>query len=245
MMKTAKVVAVLFLSMLPLGAISMSLVACNNDDSEESPEVVDRSPAQAIDLGLPSGTLWASCNVGATKPEEYGDYFAWGETTGFKNGKTNFSWDTYKWCNGGDKKITKYCNDSNYGNDGFADGKTELDLVDDAAYANWGNNWRMPNYNQVYELIDNCNWEWTTLNGVRGCKVTSKKNGNSIFLPAAGGYFRTEFKDASVYGDYWARSLYTNKPSSARGLHIGPEGGFGLQGVRYYGNCIRPVYVKK
>ncbi|MBR6456315.1 MAG: hypothetical protein IKS72_05225, partial [Prevotella sp.] len=76
MMKTAKVAAVLFLSMLPLGAISMGLVACNNDDENENSEVNDKSSAQAIDLGLPSGTLWASCNVGATKPEEYGDYFA-------------------------------------------------------------------------------------------------------------------------------------------------------------------------
>ncbi|MBR6016909.1 MAG: hypothetical protein IK067_07265, partial [Prevotella sp.] len=131
MMKTAKVAAVLFLSMLPLGAISMGLVACNNDDENENSEVIDKSPAQAVDLGLPSGTLWASCNVGATKPEEYGDYFAWGETIGYKNGKTNFSWDTYKWCKGAEDKLTKYNYSSSYGTVG---NKMELALEDDAAY---------------------------------------------------------------------------------------------------------------
>lgn len=179
--KTAKIAAVLFLSMLPLGAISMGLVACNNDDENENSEIIDRSPAQAVDLGLPSGTLWASCNVGATKPEEYGDYFAWGETIGYKNGKTNFSWDTYKWCNGAGDKLTKYCNRSSYGNDGFTDNKTELDLEDDAAYVNWGRQWRMPSFDQIKELTHKCSWTWTTQNGVGGCKAVGP-NGNSIFF---------------------------------------------------------------
>ena len=240
--KTAKIAVLQLFTMLFVGSISMVFISC--EEEKEEIEVIN-IPEQAVDLGLPSGTLWAKYNVGATKPEEFGDYFAWGETTGLKNGKTNFSWDTYKWCNGSDKKLTKYCNDSNYGNDGFADGKTELDLADDAAYANWGSNWRMPNYNQVKELIDNCNWEWTTLNGVRGSKATSKKNGNSIFLPAAGGYSRIGLENANTDGCYWSMSLYTDEPKFAQGLNISSDGGGGLQGARLFGFCIRPVYVKK
>ena len=214
MMKTAKVATVLFLSMLPLGAISMSLVACNNDDNEESPEVIDRSPAQAIDLGLPSGTLWASCNVGATKPEEYGDYFAWGET----KPKSEYSLSTYKWCNGSVERLTKYCNDKRFGNNGLMDNKTELDLEDDAAYVNWGSNWRMPSFAQIKELINNCTWEWMTVNGVNGDEVKSKKNQNSIFLPAAGWHRNSEFGRAGSVFLYWSRSLDTgvnNHPFNA------------------------------
>ena len=200
LMKTAKAAAVLFLSILSLGAISMSLVACNNDDSEESPEIIDKSPAQAIDLGLPSGTLWASCNVGATKPEEYGLYFAWGETKGYTSDTSDghsFDWANYKWCNGSSSSLTKY---------NRSDGKKELDLEDDAAYVNWGSNWRMPSLDQIEELIDNCNWEWTALNGVYGRKATSKKNGKSIFLPAAGGREMSSLGYAGESGLYWSRT---------------------------------------
>ena len=242
MMKTAKVATVLFLSMLPLGAISMSLVACNNDDNEESPEVIDRSPAQAIDLGLPSGTLWASCNVGATKPEEYGDYFAWGETQGYNSGKRDFSWSTYKWCNGADNKLTKYCNDYNCGNNGFTDNRAELDLADDAAYVNWGSNWRIPSETQIRELINNCDWEWTMLNGVYGQKATSKKNGNSIFLPAAGRRYGTEGTMGTVTrGYYWSRSLYTHKPDGTYYLEF-RSGSTDCWGYfRCGGQSVRPV----
>lgn len=166
-----------------------------------------KSPAKAVDLGLPSGTLWASCNVGATKPEEYGDYFAWGETKGYKSGKRDFSWSTYKWCKGASDKMTKYCDYADYGNKGFTDNKKELDLADDAAYVNWGSSWRMPSLEQIKELIDNCYWEWTTLNGVYGHNVTSLKNKNSIFLPAAGNRGGTSLVSAGSYGGYWSRSL--------------------------------------
>ena len=112
-----------------------------------------------VDLGLPSGTLWATCNVGATKPEEYGDYFAWGETVP----KDEYSWKTYKWeeyvvNNDGTYKVVikKYNNNNMYGN---TDNKSELDLDDDAAYANWGNNWRMPSIEQIRELRNYCDWE--------------------------------------------------------------------------------------
>ena len=107
-----------------------------------------------VDLGLPSGTLWATCNVGANAPEEFGDYFAWGETAP----KDYYDWDNYKWCNGNDSTLTKYCNDSTYGYNGFVDNKVELDPEDDAAYVNWGPSWRMPTLNQTQELWQDCTW---------------------------------------------------------------------------------------
>ena len=187
----------------------------------------DVSPGEAIDLGLPSGTLWASCNVGATKPEEYGDYFAWGETKGYNSGKTTFNWDTYF--------------DSSYNKYNLSGGLTELALEDDAAYVNWGSNWRMPSLEQIQELIDNCNWEWTTLNGVYGRKATSKKNGNSIFLPGAGYRFDASLGDAGSWGYYWSRTLYTSDANSAYYLDFGSGSVYWNYYYRYRGRSVRPV----
>ncbi len=110
-----------------------------------------------VDLGLPSGTLWAPCNIGAENPEEYGDYFAWGETEGYNGGKTTFEWINYKWCNGNINAMTKYCSNSGLGYEGFTDDLTELELADDAAYVNWGPAWRMPSIEQFQELINSSN----------------------------------------------------------------------------------------
>ena len=138
-----------------------------------------------VDLGLPSGTLWATCNVGASCPEDYGDYFAWGETEGYKYGKKRFSWSNYKWCQGTETTMTKYCTHSDYGT---VDNITELQSSDDAATVNWGSGWQMPNFEQLMELFhsNNTTAEYTTVNGVKCYKVTSKANGKSIFLSAAG-----------------------------------------------------------
>ena len=225
----------------------MGFVACNSDDDENS-EVNDKSPAEAIDLGLPSGTLWASCNVGATKPEEYGDYFAWGEITP----KENYSESTYKWCNGDLDKLTKYNANNSYGT---VDNKTELELTDDAAYMNWGGRWRMPSLDQIKELLDNCDWEWTKLNGVRGQKATSKKNGNTIFFPAADYYAPWGIPDVnnSVYacGEYWSRTLCTSYSDSGYGLRFDTSTVPGTRDVlgwddcpREFGLSIRPVRMK-
>jgi hypothetical protein len=167
---------------------------------------------ESIDLGLPSGTLWAACNIGASGPEDYGDYFAWGEIEGYNDGKKEFSWSTYKWCNGSENTLTKYNTNRDYGT---VDKKTELDPEDDAAYVNWGPEWRMPSLEQLQELI-NSNYtttSWTKLNGVYGCKITSKKNGNFIFLPTAG-LVGESILDGITYldgigewGFYWSRSL--------------------------------------
>ena len=197
-----------------------------------------------VDLGLPSGTLWASCNVGATKPEEYGLYFAWGETVGYTSDTSDghsFNWGNYKWCAGAYDKQTKYCTKSDYGNNGFTDNKTELDLEDDAAYVNWGSNWCMPSFDQIKELLDNCNWEWTALNGVYGRKAMSKKNGNSIFLPAAGWREYTSLSGAGSHGDYWSRSLNADYSSYAYGLFFRSGDVDWGYDSRYYGLSVRPV----
>ena len=155
-----------------------------------------------VELGLPSGLKWATCNVGATTPEGYGDYFAWGET----EPKDYYDWSTYKYCNGSSSTMTKYYTKSSYGT---VDNKTTLELADDAAHVNWGGNWRMPTIEEQKELLNNCTWTWTTQNGVNGCKVTSKRNGNSIFLPAAGYRYGDNLDSAGSYGYYWSGSLGT------------------------------------
>ena len=167
-----------------------------------------------VDLGLPSGTLWAICNVGADTPEDYGDYFAWGET----QPKDTYDWDTYEWCNGGGNLLTKYCNNSSYGNIGFIDNLNTLQTDDDAATANWGGEWRTPNKEQWDELLEKipCKW-WTTQNGVNGYLFTSD-NGRELFLPAAGGRNEGNLIGVKKYGNYWSRSLHTDCPIGAGSL---------------------------
>ena len=198
---------------------------------------------ECVDLGLPSGTLWATCNIGADNPEDYGDYFAWGETTGYKNGKTNFDWSTYKWCNGSESTLTKYCNESSYGNNGFTDTLTELEPEDDAAYVNWGANWRMPTIEQFQELINSSytTTTWTTQNGIYGRKITSTINGNSLFLPAAGYRYDASLSYTGSYGYYWSRTLYTSSPCYAYYLYFGSDVVDWGSLNRYYGRSVRPV----
>ena len=195
-----------------------------------------------VDLGLPSGTLWATMNVGASKPEDYGDYFAWGETTP----KDVYEWSTYKWCMGDWYQLTKYCDNSNFGYNGFVDNKTELDSEDDAATANWGLGWRMPSSEQMQELCNNCTSEWTTRNGVNGRLFTSNINGASLFLPAAGcGWGFGLFGDGSD-GYYWSRTLDGSYPSYAYGLYLCSSNvswDYGYE--RYFGSSVRAVRVSQ
>ena len=197
-----------------------------------------------VDLGLPSGTKWATCNVGATKPEEYGDYYAWGETTT----KSSYSYDNYKWSNDGYNTFTKYNTSSDYGT---VDNKTVLELADDAARANWGGAWRMPTDAEWTELRENCTWTWTIKNGVNGYEVKSEANGNSIFLPAAGyrlddlfgaGYrYGDDLNDAGDVGYYWSSSLYTDYPYLAWGVFFGSDYVSRYDNFRYCGQSVRPV----
>ena len=196
-------------------------------------EKLNTIPVHAVDLGLPSGTLWADRNVGADAPEAYGDYFAWGET----ETKDNYAWSTYKWCNGSDRTQTKYCTNSSFGT---VDNKTTLDLEDDAAYVNMGAEWRMPTLTEQIELLDNCTWEWTTQNGVYGRKVTGK-NGNSIFLPAAGYRSSSYLYSAGSVGEYWLSSLYESYPSYAYRLYFYSDNCYWYRNYRYVGQSVRAV----
>ena len=157
-----------------------------------------------VDLGLPSGLLWATCNVGSDTPEGYGDYFAWGETIP----KEYYDWSTYRYCNGSYRTLTKYCYDAEYGNDGFTDTLTTLESSDDAATANWGEGWRMPTNGEFAELISNCTVIWTIYNGVSGY-LFSGPNGNTIFLSTAGMRFLEELNYDDIFGQYWSSSLVT------------------------------------
>ena len=188
-----------------------------------------------VDLGLPSGLKWATCNVGATTPEEYGDYFAWGEV----EPKETYNWSTYKYGAGYDQ-LTKYCSDSYYGKDGFIDTKTVLDPEDDAATANWGSAWRMPTEAEQDELRNNCTWDWTIQNGVNGYKVTGP-NGNSIFLPAARYVYDSGFVGSN--GLYWSSSLDTDGPDYACGVGFNSDRVYwNSRGNRFYGCAVRPVF---
>ncbi len=187
-----------------------------------------------VDLGL--SVMWATCNVGADSPEDYGDYFAWGET----EPKDDYRCSTYKWRDVYEN-YTKYCTDNDHGN---VDNKTVLESTDDAAIVNWGGVWRMPTVAEMKELTMQCTWTWTTQNGVNGCKVTSKSNGNSIFLPAAGCYYyEYGLTDAGLSGVYWSSSLDTYNSDQAIGMYfIGSGEGYSGGGLsRCYGLSVRPV----
>lgn len=161
---------------------------------------------QWVDLGLPSGTLWAAWNVGAEKSEDFGLYFAWGETEGYEGitDEKQFSWSDYELCGGSSSTLTKYNNNSSYGT---VDNKLVLEQVDDAAYQS-DNTCRMPTKADLEELTANTTSTWETLNGVNGRRFTSKTNGNSIFVPAAGicNYGSVDYVGSD--GDLWSSSLY-------------------------------------
>ena len=187
-----------------------------------------------VDLGLPSGLLWATRNVGATSPEDYGDYFAWGETSP----KEVYNWDTYRYCNGDYNQLTKYCSKSSVGYNGFTDNLTILQHGDDAATANYGG--RTPTKEEWEELMSNTTVSWTTRNGVNG-RLFTATNGNSLFLPAAGSRWDSSLDDAGSGGYYWSSSLYTVYPYYA--WYFGcSSGSQGMDGsLRYGGHSVRAV----
>ena len=180
-----------------------------------------------VDLELPSGTLWATMNVGASKASDAGLYFQWGDTKGYTaaqvgtgDGKKKFdsNWSDYKWCDTDKKTFTKYT----------TKGET-LELEDDAAHVNMGGSWHMPSPDQIRELIDNTTSEWTSLDGVNGRLFTSKKDGSeSIFIPAAGFAWDGSVRGSGGRGDFWSSMLYTVDVYGGQSL------GFGSGGVRLY-----------
>ena len=191
-----------------------------------------------VDLGLPSGTLWATMNVGASSPEDYGDYFAWGET----EPKEWYAWSNYKWCNGTENTLTKYCTKNSFGYNGFVDNKSELDIEDDPAYVNWGPEWRMPSLEQIEELHDNCTLVWTKLNGVKG-RLFTASNGASLFLPAAGFRWEGTLYSTDYSGYYWSRTLDITAPYYTYCIYFNSGVVYWDGSNREYGYSVRAVRV--
>ena len=193
---------------------------------------------QYVDLGLPSGTLWATCNVGASAPEELGDFYAWGET----ETKKEYSWSTYKWCDGekvnaSNTTLTKYCDRGGYG---MMDGKISLEIEDDAAHVNWGGDWHIPTQEEFQELMDNCTMEWIKIaDKQRAFKFTSA-NGNSILMPASGEWSNTDFYSNEFY--YWSADLANNRSNTAWTIEKSSSSSVEFYNSgRYVGLAIRPV----
>ena len=210
---------------------------------------VSAQTKEYVDLGLPSKTLWATCNVGAEAPEELGDYFAWGET---EPNKSEYEWTNYEWCDQKNplRRFIKYCVFHDYGT---PDNKRELESKDDAAYVYWGKEWCMPTDLQIMELINKkyTTTEFTKLNGVEGLLITSKRNGNSIFLPAAGsimGGTRFGYGDGmggnEYDGHYWCKTGYDNNTYQIQFLGL-MKSVVTTFGMRWHGMSIRPVSKKK
>ncbi len=189
---------------------------------KEVPLCPDGNHPHMIDLGLPDGTKWACCNVGASSPGEYGGYYAWGETSE----KSYYGSDTYSYYNEDQGYI--YIGD-NISGTGY-----------DAATANWGAPWRMPSLEQIKSLLDNCSSVWTQVNGVNGRKFTGS-NGNSIFLPAAGSRWDDSLSDEGSYGCYWSGTLASSFSYDAYALGFGSGGADWSSSYRGYGRSVRPV----
>jgi hypothetical protein len=211
--------------------INGNVMSCDTVHAPETPE----PQGDWVDLGLPSGLLWATRNVGASSPEDYGDYFAWAET----QPKSYYDWSTYQYtCNDSRKGLTKYCTNSSFGCNGFIDNLTILQPGDDAATANYGG--RMPTKEEWQELNNYCTSVWTTQNGVNGRRFTGP-NGNTLFLPAAGRRWHDGLGYAGDYGCFWSSSLHTGYPDGAWSFDFGSGGTYVYSSNRYDGRSVRAV----
>lgn len=198
--------------------------------------VQDPADPVYVDLGL--SVRWATYNVGATKPEGYGNYYAWGETAS----KANYTWSTYDHCDGASNLLTKYCFDAN-GKDSFKDNKYVLETADDVAQAEWGSNWRMPMSSELKELLDSCDWNLETLNGINGYRVQSLVKGfedKSIFIPKAGYKYNTGSNYVGSYTYMWSSSLDESVSINAYCFSTNSWDVVSMQ--RYYGMPVRPVF---
>ena len=191
-----------------------------------------------VDLGL--SVKWATCNIGADRPEDTGNYYSWGEI----EPKRSYTWENYTHSNGSNKKLTKYCTDSSYGYNGFADNKTSLDPEDDVAHINLGDGWRIPTREEFEELMQNCTWTWTTQNDVNGYLVTSNKSGytdRSIFLPVADGYSGLLPFYTGPRGEYWSSTVITDNPDYTFILYF-DSGNVDVSAYnRKFSRSLRPV----
>ena len=231
-----------FIKAVWLLAVASVLVAgCNKPDEPDNGGGNEVNTHEYVDLGLPSGILWATCNVGASSPEDYGDYFAWGETMP----KELYDWKSYRYGNfrNDGYELNKYCTDSCYGLESFVDGLAILEPADDAAKANWGAEWRIPTIEEWEELFLNTTGAWTTQNGVKGWSITAS-NGASLFLPAAGYWWGDAFN--AELGLYWSSSLNKEFPYRSWGFHFNVDSSH-LCGSsdRNRGQSVRAVCSKK
>ena len=260
MNKFTKAIAAIMLMMI-------FTVSCNKPDEPnnggnnngQNDTIVDNSGSlnghDYVDLGLPSGTLWATCNVGADTPEGYGNYFAWGET----EPKEIYDWSTYRYSNGDYDQLTKYSvlfhayGDvyENYGYNGFLDSLRIMQPSDDAATVNWGEGWRTPTEGESRELFHQCSHTWETHDGVNGLLITGT-NGNSIFLPAggvqgvlSGNVGIDEFNQVGHSGQYWTNSIDWDYPYFGSEFYF-PYGNDGMsRSERCNGLLVRPVCTVK
>lgn len=236
-MKKTRILLLAYVAVLSVGAISCSKE--NNDSGNAGNMGGDAVPDGWVDLGLPSGLLWAKCNIGATTPEDYGNYYSWGETTT----KDLFTWSTYRYCtvdsDGNLQTLTKYNTNSYYGS---VDNLITLQAMDDAATAALGNGARTPTAEEWRELINNTTVEWITMNGINGRMFTGT-NGNTIFLPAAGGRLGSGLYPAGRYGVYWSSSLYDEYfPAKAWYFYFSSSNQLmDYYGYRSGGQSVRPV----
>lgn len=207
--------------------LSVCLIACHQDDIEEIDiPCAKENHIHAVDLGL--SVKWACCNVGATSPEEYGGYYAWGET----EEKNIYSSKTYKWYDFEEDEIIKYPDETS-GN-GFT-----LEPEDDVAQSLWGEGWRMPTQAEIKELMDRCTWTWTSMNGVYGYKVSG--NGNYIFLPAAGSYCEEIIINCESRGCYMSSTLYNDDIELEHCIGFNKKSPYHLNDYRRNGHSVRPV----
>ena len=243
MIKARKLLAFAMAAVVAMGAVSCdkdeSNGSASSNSNNEAPANGELTAGDWVDLGLPSGLLWASRNIGADQPTDDGQFFAWGET----QPKMEYSWETYAY-GYSYAEMTKYCNNEYLGYNGYTDDLTTLQPGDDAATANWGNGARMPTMEEIKELCDNCTREWVTLNGAKGLKFTGT-NGNSIFIPAAGYLEGDGSNNAGSMGFYWSATLRTDGyPNDAWQLEINQGTAHATSSTgyhRYYGFPVRAV----
>ena len=200
-----------------------TILAGHSDNPQDYLPCPDGNHPHMIDLGLPSGTKWACCNVGANKPEAFGGYYAWGETAD----KDVYSWNTYIHCDGD----WDSCHD--LGNDIAG---TQFDV----AHVKWGGSWKMPSQDQNSELFEKCTYEWTTRNGVEGGKFTGP-NGATIFLPAAGYRLRDYLHNTGKYGHYWPSTQHPSYRENAYFLYFNSGNAHWSSYPRSFASTVRPV----
>ena len=204
------------------------------NDTPSAAPAVSSEEAIAVDMGLPSGTLWCDRNVGAKSPEDYGAFFSWGNTDPHYPNRDNMDW-------GDDDDGFDYSFDSDtYEKTAGYKLEGNIDMAHDAARVNMGEPWQMPTEEQIKELFDNCDWVRKTINGVNGYLVTSKINGNVLFFACSGFGYGTSWSDRGSNGYYWSSSLYSS--TNGRSLDFGSGGVFPQSNYyRFYGFSVRAV----